>query len=90
MVTYIQEDRTNNYSIVKRNKALSEEFNFCVQTELRKLNLLQNKHIPKQYLINSTENRLLLLAGIIDSDGYYSSEFNCFEIIQKVKNWPKK
>jgi replicative DNA helicase len=45
--------------------------------------VLQNKHIPNQYLINSTENRLQLLAGIIDSDGYYTSEFNCFEIVQR-------
>lgn len=83
LVVYSQENRTNNYSIVNRNKFSSEEFNTCIQTELRTLGLIQNKHIPNQYLINFTSNRLQLLAGIIDADGYYTSEFNCFEIVQK-------
>jgi len=86
LVVYNQEDRTPNYSIVNRNKFVSEEFDTCIQSELRQLNLLQNKHIPKDFLINSKKNRLQLLAGIIDSDGYYTSEFNCFEIVQKNKN----
>ena len=83
LVVYEQENRTNNYSIVNRNKFVSEEFRTCIQSELRTLNLIQNKHIPNNYLINSSENRLKLLAGIIDSDGYYTSQFNCFEIVQK-------
>ena len=83
LVVYEQENRTNNYSIVNRNKFVSEEFTTCIQSELRTLNLIQNKHIPNNYLINSSENRLKLLAGIIDSDGYYTSQFNCFEIVQK-------
>lgn len=83
LVVYEQKDRTNNYAIVNKNKFTSVEFTTCIQTELRTLGVLQNKHIPNQYLINSTENRLQLLAGIIDSDGYYTSEFNCFEIVQK-------
>ena len=90
LVTYYQEDRTNNYAIVKRNRATSEEFQINIQEELRKLDLIQNKHIPQQFLINSTENRLQLLAGIIDSDGYYTSEFNCFEIAQKSEKLSKQ
>ena len=83
LVVYEQKDRTNNYSIVNRNKFTSEEFTTCIQTEMRTLGILQNKHIPNKYLINSSSNRLQLLAGFIDSDGYYTSEFNCFEIVQK-------
>lgn len=83
LVVYEQKSKTNGYGIVNRNKFTSEEFSTCIQTELRNLNLLQNKHIPQSYLINSKQNRLELLAGIIDSDGYYTSEFNCFEIVQK-------
>jgi replicative DNA helicase len=90
LVVYNQENRTPNYSIVNRNKFISEEFNTCIQTELRQLDLIQNKHIPKDFLINSTNNRLQLLAGIIDSDGYYSSEFNCFEIVQKSEKFAKQ
>ena len=83
LVVYEQVDKTNGYGIVNRNKHTSEEFSTCIQTELRKLNVIQNKHIPQSYLINSKQNRLELLAGIIDADGYYTSEFNCFEIVQK-------
>jgi replicative DNA helicase len=38
--------------------------------KLRELNLINNKHIPLNYQANSRENRLKLLAGLIDSDGY--------------------
>lgn len=36
---------------------------------LKLLNVMCNKHIPDIYKFNSRENRLKLLAGIIDSDG---------------------
>ncbi len=48
---------------------------------LRGYNLLQNKHIPLHYKCNSRKIRLQLLAGIIDSDGYFCH--NCYEITQK-------
>jgi len=50
---------------------------------LRKHNLLKNKHIPYIYKCNSRKNRLKLLAGLIDSDGYYGKRCKCYEIIQK-------
>lgn len=43
--------------------------------------LLNNKHIPKDYLYNDINTRLNLLAGIIDTDG--SLDKNKYEIIQK-------
>lgn len=54
-------------------------------TILKKMNLINNKHIPQNYLINSKENRLQLLAGLLDTDGHYIKESNVFEIIQKEK-----
>jgi hypothetical protein len=50
---------------------------------LKDLNLLNNKHIPNIYKVNSRYNRLQLLAGIIDTDGSYSSKDKGFDIIQK-------
>ena len=44
-----------------------------IMPELRRLNLLDNKHIPQEYKIDSIENRLSLLAGLIDSDGWHMS-----------------
>jgi len=83
LVVYEQKEKTNSYGIVNRNKFSETLFNTCIQSELRKLNLIKNKHIPNAYLINSRVKRLELLAGLIDSDGYYTNEFNCFEIVQK-------
>ena len=41
---------------------------------LRDHNLLQNKHIPKEYITSSIAQRLELIAGLMDSDGYYYSK----------------
>ena len=46
---------------IKSGKILPEE--------MRRLDIEGNKHIPQEYLIDSVENRLQLLAGLIDSDG---------------------
>ena len=45
---------------------------FGLSTELRALNLLNNKHIPALYLLSSYEQRLDLLRGFMDADGYYN------------------
>jgi hypothetical protein len=50
-------------------------------TALRELDLINNKHIPDIYKINSRKVRLELLAGLIDSDGHLSG--NCYEFVQK-------
>ncbi len=89
MVTYQQADRTANYAITAGKRGGAQWGNrpdvFNVQERLRGLNVIENKHIPRSYLINSIENRLKLLAGLIDSDGHYQREFNCYEITQKNK-----
>lgn len=41
---------------------------------LRKLGVLNNKHIPQQYLLSSKKQRLELLAGLIDTDGHVEKE----------------
>ena len=49
---------------------------------LNELNLVYNKHIPHIYKCNSRENRLKLLAGILDSDGSLNKK-SVFEFSQK-------
>lgn len=39
-------------------------------TQLQKYNLIENKHIPKEYLYNTIAHRMELLAGLIDTDGH--------------------
>ena len=66
------------YTIDSRfNKAFKNYYNI---TDCSKLN---NKYIPQDFLINSKENRLQLLAGLIDSDGYFSNKDQAYEITQK-------
>ena len=50
---------------------------------LKDLHMLSNKHIPDIYKCNSRENRLKLLAGLLDSDGWYDTKKHCFEFTQK-------
>ena len=55
-------------------------FNFTVSSlrwKLIKLNLTNNKHIPKEYLRASYEQRLELLQGLMDTDGHYSKQNRC-------------
>jgi len=40
------------------------------QARLRQLGLLNNKHIPKEYLRADCSDRLALLQGMLDTDGY--------------------
>ena len=48
---------------------------------LHDLNLLQNKHVPDCYRINSKNVRLEVLAGLLDTDG--SLHGNCYDFISK-------
>jgi hypothetical protein len=50
---------------------------------LKNLDLIKNKHIPMIYKCNSRENRLKLLAGLIDSDGHLNKKGSGFEFCQK-------
>ena len=53
-----------------------------MKNALNQYNLLNNKHIPDQYLMNSEENRMKLLAGIIDTDGCVTNNGKRISIIQ--------
>ena len=50
---------------------------------LRDYNLLKNKHIPQVYKSNSREVRLQLLAGLLDTDGFYDNTGMGYDFIQK-------
>ena len=44
---------------------------FNIRGILNSLGVLNNKHIPESYLLASYEDRLDLLRGLMDTDGYY-------------------
>lgn len=60
---------------IKQGKASSRSPRFRVgglQVSLRSSGLLKNKHVPPEYLRASFEQRLALLQGLMDTDGYIS------------------
>lgn len=79
--------RNNQYTFVSKNlgeKNIIKESNIFLN-HLKGYEVLNNKHIPFVYKINSRENRLKLLAGLIDSDGFYDKRKNYYEITFKNK-----
>lgn len=68
--------------IVSRGYKLSKDYspeNRCetrrilgMEYDLKRLNLLKNKHIPDIYMTASYEQRLDLLRGLFDSDGHWN------------------
>lgn len=50
-----------------------------LKENLKKYDLLNNKHIPDAYKCNDVDIRLRLLAGILDTDGYYDRKKRTYE-----------
>jgi len=66
----------------------------CNKTEkapLKKLlemyNLVKNKHIPLEYLVNDRKTRLAVLAGLIDTDGHVRANGHEVRITQGEPNY---
>jgi len=55
-----------DYTLIERGKGKNRMY-----SKLKKLNLVRNKHIPQIYISNSKDIRLKVLAGLLDTDGYY-------------------
>ncbi len=55
--------------------------------KMQALNVINNKHIPLIYLANSREIRLKLLAGLLDTDGYYfEGSYEIATVFEELKN----
>lgn len=68
---------------VKRDKTAYRVYLEGLETKaLGMLHLLYNKHIPMRYLLASREDRLRLLQGLMDTDGYTDTKGSC-EFCQK-------
>lgn len=70
-----QSDTCKVFHISKKTHIYNRLFN--------DLNLFNNKHIPVDYKINSSEIQLQVVAGLIDTDGTYNNKKNFFEITQR-------
>ena len=79
---YYEKSRAISYGIVldsHRNSRVRS----IIQEKMDKYQLFNNKHIPEEYLHNCKKTRLEVLAGLIDTDGYYNKVGHCFEYVTK-------
>lgn len=66
------DNKSKGYHIRGGNSQV--ERNRSLQAKLRRLGLINNKHIPTEYKYASIYQRLELLRGLIDSDGYIAED----------------
>lgn len=59
---------------------------YDIRKHLKDLSLLNNKHIPDIYLRGSYNQRLELLKGFMDADGYYNKKRNRYVMVT-TKKW---
>ena len=57
-----------------------------LKEKLKSLNLINNKHIPNEYLWASKEQRLQILQGLLDTDGYINPTDGTVEFCSKNEN----
>ena len=85
---------SDDLELIKYLKRLGYEVSSCktkqhyyiygIVKKLRKLNVLKNKHIPIEYLRSSERQRIELLKGLMDTDGYANPKGTCeFCVIKK-------
>lgn len=87
IVEFCRKTLNNKYHLIKRN-GKKYGYDICGKQKIKKGKHIYNaeikrlklngkssfeKHIPQEYLINSYDNRLNLLRGLMDSDGYISA-----------------
>jgi hypothetical protein len=86
----VQEDKRGVFALNLTNEKRKVD---SLHTILRLNNLLGNKHIPEFYFLSSREQRIELLMGLMDSDGYitpkghayfYNTNLNLVKEVQKL------
>lgn len=83
------ENRVDTHALISpwQNKRGRGEHSNPFLNELRNLNLIINKHIPHIFKTGSRKDRLELLAGILDTDGYMHQ--GSFDIVVKQEELAK-
>ena len=78
-------DRAKSIDIDPHKRGCSrKEYINSFRENLKKINVLNNKHIPEDYLYSSVEQRRELLKGLMDTDGTISKNGQCV-FVQKNK-----
>jgi len=81
-------DKINSYgyTVYKGTSPLMWNAPGLLRSQLIELGLKDNKHIPEIYLKANCEDRLALLAGLLDTDGSYDNKMNGYEFSQKKEH----
>lgn len=69
---YPEPSKADSYGLVKKERTNKRS---KLQRLMDKYSLLNNKHIPQEFLRNSRSNRLKLFAGLMDSDGHNGGNY---------------
>ena len=78
-----KENKALTYTIVGSGTGIRDN---TFRNDLKKYQLLNNKHVPECYKINSREVRLQILAGLIDTDGHVCTKAAGYiDFINKIK-----
>lgn len=80
-------DRYVVHKIAAANGGSKDKMSNKLIDYLREYNLLNNKHIPDVYLRSSRQQRLELLAGLIDSDGHITKRRHTYVFSQKSREF---
>jgi len=76
------ENRCVSYAINRVNGTKQENL---ITKMIRAYGLNKQKYIPFNYKVNTREIRLQVLAGLLDTDGYYDKEKKHFDFITKYE-----
>jgi replicative DNA helicase len=79
----ICKDRCPGWTITTENRSSLKHLSLTAK--MKAYGVHNNKHIPDDFIYNSRENRLKLLAGLLDTDGGYSIEQGKFTFSQKCE-----
>lgn len=74
------------YGISKHKPRIDKFTGSTFRHNLKHYNLIQNKHIPMEYIRNDRDTRLKLLAGLVDTDGSVRANGHEIRITQGPKN----
>lgn len=80
LIEYLENWCSNNDAVLTKTGKYTYNFSSALNRgkkgcaplkhKLEKYNLIKNKHIPDEYIINDRKTRLAVLAGLIDTDGH--------------------
>jgi hypothetical protein len=77
--SYCKDSKCQTWNITHGRKGKKN----VIKEEMKKLDLINNKHIPELYKVNDEKTRLEVLAGLLDTDGCLS--YNHYVIPTKTE-----